>query len=224
LLSSSSMSFNLIDYSLSSTLLPDNTKWCPRYNTPRPVNMAQQSRWFERWCYVPLSKRLDLHFNSFWKDQQRKLPQPRHNNNNNNNTPNPANNFGPLYASLPVQRVTMLREPFGSLISKYSWHRIQKEVRCDNLKNTAWAHDFSVNYMLYLCGVDCVNRFDHGTITLDEIEAQAAYNLRNSFSIVGILNDDKMEDFYDMISKWVAYIDTTTISSFWMALIIITPI
>jgi hypothetical protein len=201
--SSSSISFEVIDYSLS-TLLPGNKKWCPRYNKPRPKNMGEKARWFMN-CSVPLSKRLDTHFNKFWKEEQRRrLPHlpPR-------TQPNNGKNFGPLYASLPVQRVTMLREPFSWLLSKFSWHKKGKEAKCDDLETAAsgWAFDFSVNYMLYICGVDCINRFDHGIITIEEIEAQAAFNLRNSFSVVGLLNET--DGFYDMISKRVAYINTS---------------
>ena len=46
-----------------------------------------------------------------------------------------------------------------------------------------------------------------GSITLDDIERQAAYNLRNSFAVVGLLH--KTDEFYQMVTQRVFYMDTS---------------
>jgi hypothetical protein len=50
----------------------------------------------------------------------------------------------------------------------------------------------------YLCGEECVNRYDMGEIDLADIERQAEANLRHSFSVVGLSNETG--EFYDMIT------------------------
>jgi len=62
-----------------------------------------------------------------------------------------------------------------------------------------------LDYLFYLCGTDCMNRYEKRQITLEEIEAQAEYSLRYSFSVVGLLEESQA--FYDMITTRVSYID-----------------
>jgi hypothetical protein len=123
-------------------------------------------------------------------------------------------NYGPLYASLPVHRVTLLREPFSWLNSKFAWHKIGKsgEIRCDDVEQAVqhrWAREYLLDHLMHLCGVDCINRWDkdNSTMTLQQVEEQAAYNLRHSFSVVGVLTE--VESFYEMISTRMAYLNTS---------------
>jgi len=44
--------------------------------------------------------------------------------------------YGSIYASLPVLRVTVLREPFSWLLSKYFWHKMHKTpYTCTDVEN-----------------------------------------------------------------------------------------
>jgi hypothetical protein len=58
--------------------------------------------------------------------------------------------------------------------------------------------------MAYLCGEHCLA---DPNLPLEELERQAAYNLRNSFAVVGLLHQTDV--FYEMVSQRVAYIDTS---------------
>lgn len=129
-------------------------------------------------------------------------------------------NFASIYASLPVLRSTVLREPWSWFLSKYFWHK--REVPCDDIEaavefpnnftgnaqqgvNKGWLKFDAYLYLFYLCGADCVARYEKGIASQDELEAQAADNLRNSFAVVGLLEDQEM--FFDMIDARVAYMD-----------------
>ena len=81
-------------------------------------------------------------------------------------------------------------------------------IKCDDIDEMAygWASMRAITYMLYLCGEHCMAGINDGTLTIDDMEQQAAYNLRNSFAVVGILQ--KTDDFYDMVTKRVYYMDT----------------
>ena len=66
-----------------------------------------------------------------------------------------------------------------------------------------WVARFALIYLFYLCGNDCMIRYElsllHSStstsssrlLMLKELEQQAIYNLRNSFSVVGILEYEK---------------------------------
>ena len=161
-----------------------------------------------------------------------------------------------VLSTLPVTRVTVMREPFSWLTSKFHWHnehyttnnagwtilapdqgetrngdvrrRLVKQnktvpefVKCDTLQAAVgvgsssgivgegggWATLRAVTYMVYLCGDHCWGSIAAGTLTLRELEEAAAYNLRNSFAVVGLLHET--DSFYDMVSKRVSYIDTS---------------
>lgn len=62
-----------------------------------------------------------------------------------------------------------------------------------------------MHYIAYLCGDDCSIRLERGLLTLEELEAQTESNLRNAFSVVGLLNETNQ--FYDMVTKRIAYVD-----------------
>ena len=130
--------------------------------------------------------------------------------------------WGQVYASLPVTRVTVLREPISWLRSKYDWHQLDTNynLTCDDIPTATamesytdlhdtirpgWVRRMALQYIFYLCGEDCHSRMEVGKATLQEIEAQAAYNLRHSFAVVGLLDDQ--DTFFEMIHARVDYMD-----------------
>ena len=102
-------------------------------------------------------------------------------------------------------------------------------VPCDDMEHLVkgWGTQAALEYILYLCGEHCAGHYqsiqkrfeedgdrnsDRDKIMqkeqrayLNMMEDQAAYNLRNSFAVVGVLH--KADDFYDMISRRVHYLD-----------------
>ena len=136
--------------------------------------------------------------------------------------------WGQMYASLPVTRVTVLREPMSWLRSKYAWHKIGKihNYTCDDIATATdletytdlhdairpgWVRKLALQYIFYLCGEDCHTRMELGKATLPEIESQAAYNLRHSFAVVGLLEDQ--DTFFEMIHARVDYMDMHLITN-----------
>jgi hypothetical protein len=129
-----------------------------------------------------------------------------------------------LYASLPVLRVTILRDPFSWLCSKFFWHNIDEQfnVTCDDVdvathgdwstlrkidRPHGWARRMALQYLHQLCGDDCVVRSYQGNASnLQEIELQASANLRQGFAVVGIMSD--LDEFYDMLNRRVDYLNT----------------
>jgi len=127
-----------------------------------------------------------------------------------------SNRYSILYQHVPVLRATILREPFSWLVSKFFWNRLNRETTdeyartipakdCLNSNDIEWAHGYAIEYMEYLCGEDCAIANQLGLITIDEMEKQAAANLRKSIAVVG-LGDDS-DGFYDMINKRVQYLN-----------------
>ena len=150
--------------------------------------------------------------------------------------------YAEIISSMPVLRVTVLRDPFSWLTSKFFWHgdhhlgngtliisdmgipdRNKKRqadweakhgtpinvVKCDNVEIAAagWATNRAMSYIFYLCGEHCMGGWANGSLSLADLEQQAAYNLRNSFAVVGLLQ--KTDDFYKMVSQRVFYMDTS---------------
>jgi len=132
-----------------------------------------------------------------------------------------------VYASLPILRVTIFRETFSWLASKYVWHNLEEKglshgnieemtMRSDDgFKNflkirpgPGWANHFALEFILKLCGEDCFVRYIHGTATLLDIERQATDNLLRSFAVVGLQNETST--FFDMVSVRVAYMKNVT--------------
>ena len=147
-----------------------------------------------------------------------------------------------MLSTLPVTRVTVVREPFSWLTSKFFWHgehysrnltlispdkgdlRNQQQlarnernnepppppfVKCDDIEEaaTGWAALRATTYMVYLCGEHCWGGLAAGTLSLSDLEAQAAYHLRNSFAVVGLLQNT--DEFYDMVTRRVFYMNTS---------------
>ena len=126
---------------------------------------------------------------------------------------------------MPVLRTTLMREPFSWLLSKFFWHTGEPNgTTCDDLDmatslgaTAATEHVFAVKvkrmtgagwlnrhawyYILILCGEDCDARYYMGIGNLDQMERQAANNIRQSIAVVGLLNET--DRFYDMVSARV---------------------
>jgi hypothetical protein len=70
-----------------------------------------------------------------------------------------------------------------------------------------WIRRMSLGYILYICGEDCMIRYAAGQASIQDLEKQAEGNLRNSFAVIGIL--EETDTFYEMVSARVGYIDTS---------------
>ena len=96
------------------SILPNemNPRWCKKYNLSRPNQIyssnvnplydGEDPMLME--CSKLASLEADLGIKEYWE-----LPG------------NKPNNYSPLYASLPLHRAVMLREPFSWLKSKFYW-------------------------------------------------------------------------------------------------------
>ena len=200
-----------------SKLLPNHT-WCLFKNMSRPVYTLSYKNAYEE-CSIPLQRQVDtkaIHALA----QQLSIDDSQ-----------VITSWSPLYASLPALRVTVMRDPFSWLVSKYFWHRRQPELdnnsTCDNLKEAildnsgiprpheldmdnsgpGWLSKMSLGYIMYLCGEDCIVRYAAGTATLADLELQAEGNLRQSFAVVGIL--EEVDTFYEMLTARVQYMNTS---------------
>ena len=198
-------------------LLPGHT-WCSSKNTSRPVSIKQYVQDYEE-CSIPLQREVDTKaIHALTKQLSTDDSQV-------------ITSWSPLYASLPVLRVTVMRDPFTWLVSKYFWHRKEHDIEnnstCDNVEEgilhnsglprpseldmdnsgPGWISRMSLGYIMYLCGEDCIVRYAAGTATLKDLELQAEDNLRQAFAVVGIL--EETDTFYEMLGARVQYIDTS---------------
>lgn len=119
-------------------------------------------------------------------------------------------NWGPLYEALgrqAVARITMLRSPWTHLASIFyffGYHR--RNYSCTDPRQVdMWAGkprsdgaSISDAVTLRLCGVDCEARFLAGA-SVQALEAQAAYNLRYSFALVGVT--EQFEGFIEAVRR-----------------------
>ena len=200
---------------LLKTLLPGNTDWCAYrsagkardIHVARSEKIAEYKEMYEK-CSVPRQFAADqkaaaLLRNDLWQKRRERTTDDY--------------DWSPIYASLPVLRITVIREPFSWLISKFFWH--QNGRSCDESITFAtfddgtfweesgigWATRYAMEYIIYLCGNDCAARYEMGVSNLEQIEIQAANNLRNSFAVVGLLNET--ENFFDMVTARVSYMN-----------------
>ena len=197
-----------------------NHRWCPegymssdgtteydRPSTGGEYELAYQN------CSLPLAERADRAFLESFSPS------------GTTTTTATLKNFSPFYASMPLHRVTMMRDPWSWIISKFFWHNLPKQnltcydvhgvMRNDGFgfapldqitgRELSWMEQYSFLFLIRLCGNDCRIRYENGIMTLDEIEAQVASNLRNAFSVVGILHET--ESFYDMVTDRISYVD-----------------
>lgn len=174
--------------------------WCPWKNVHRPLWEAGIVA-NHKSCGVPLATIIDKAFRKQYG----------------------SSDYSPWYASLPLHRVVLLRDPWTWIVSKFFWHKSnryffnrygrRKEIDCDDLRRVdyprspkgGWATSYLLTYLSYLCGDDCESRLEAGLMTLEEAEHQAAGNLRNSFSVVGLLEES--DTFMEMVSARISYID-----------------
>jgi len=114
--------------------------------------------------------------------------------------------WAPVYASLPVLRTTVVREPFSWLVSKYFWHyrRMFQGTKCSD-PDTRWTEVFATEYIMKLCGEDCYTRLEVMEEDIESLAFQAEGNLRYSFAVVGLVNET--DTFYDMTSARVSYVN-----------------
>jgi len=196
-------------------LLPDGT-WCASKKESRPVKAHNYAHDYEQ-CSIPLQREVDtkvIHAltNHLSIDESQVITS-----------------WSPLYASLPVLRVTVMRDPFSWLVSKYFWHRTKEDgLTCDDVEEATlwtnpritrphrlkmnksgpgWVSRMCLGYIMYICGEDCIVRYAAGTATLEDLELQAEGNLRQAFAVVGIL--EEVDTFYEMLTARVHYIDTS---------------
>jgi len=179
------------------TLTQGDEQWCFG-KSARPTTMREQKKGYAL-CGLPLGSKVDKQFKRYWD----KLPKPA----THSSTVGTEYNFAPLYASLPVHRVVVIREPFSWLLSKFFWHHdfLSSKFKCTEFKG--WAEvEILRDYLLKLCGVDCANRYESGLLSLEGVEAQTEANLRHSFSVVGL--SEEPDVFYSMINMRMAYMNT----------------
>ena len=194
-----------------------NETWCEVKNMEFPKNYLVYNRVYEE-CSKPMQADVDTRaMGAVAKKLQIK-----------NQEDLAVWTWAPVYASLPVLRVTVVRDPFAWLMSKYPWgikgrnqtincHDFQDAFHAGrpynvshvgmNLIFPGWAWKMSLGYIISLCGEDCMVRYAAGTATLDDLERQAEQNLRHGFAVVGLL--DNVDTFYEMVSARVGYIDTS---------------
>lgn len=206
------------------TLLPGDSRWCVALEMGRPTvlergRLGTRKDDFNRsthlWtnCSDPLALITDGHFHEFWGKAGVGSTSDI--------TKAEYRNYSPIYASLPVHRVTVIREPFSWLLSKFFWHKtkglcddIPSASLLTNITNASdgkqewgWAYEYLVTYILYICGEDCLTRFEMGIMTLKDMEVQAESNLRQAFTVVGLF--EEMDDFYDMVDQRFGYVNIT---------------
>jgi hypothetical protein len=262
------------------TLQPSSNDWCPYHDQglPRPVDHKDYRDKLLP-CSVPLAQVADhlahqARLASLAHDHSHSVPGA---------VEQPMEDWSPFYASLPVLRTTLVREPYSWLVSKFFWmgnyhwwdmecsdveaatrmepmasaqrRRLtedpepQEDGNSDASDGTTddawgevdggvdeaeskrernrrervfpvshrdstvvidgdgwgWANRYALLYIFYLCGEDCAARYEMGLGSLDQLEFQAANNLRQSFAVVGLLHET--ETYYDMLTARVQYLD-----------------
>jgi hypothetical protein len=178
--------------------------WCTRHNKSRTtkrndVLAGRQRRESHTECSKDISNRMDAWFRASWKAI---VP----------NSTSMDKNYAPIYASMPLHRTVLLREPFSWLVSRFFWDSVYRtNYKCDDIEKatyfnplslnhseSGWVYQMALEHLFYLCGEDCINRYETGEINLNDIERQAEANLRHSFSVVGLLNETA--SFYEMVT------------------------
>ena len=159
------------------TLSPQNKQWCSFGNNsdPRPGRIKDYDRLYST-CSIPLQDRVEKRVLSYFDNYAANLMMTDH---NSFHDLSGDMDWSFLYASLPVLRVTIIREPFSWLISKFFWHHKPKNtmkteenktmvVICEDIEmatdvgidqrhihnyiGPGWAHRYAMKYILQLCG------------------------------------------------------------------------
>eukprot|EP00977_Amphora_coffeiformis_P017098 scaffold5479_cov199-Amphora_coffeaeformis.AAC.37 len=177
---------------------PQSQEWCELYNRKRPKSRTEYHAMYQN-CSLPLAKRVDAAAQGWIRQQQQQLGQDSALSTSLHadladlwNHPvlpemDHSINWGPLYASLPVLRTTVIREPFSWILSKFYWHKMNTMHQCKNVSAAAfheetkhiasivdvgsdiapgWAHRLALSLILHLCGEDCIARWEHATSVL----------------------------------------------------------
>jgi hypothetical protein len=177
------------------------TAGCPSLLTRPSQEVAIREHYQD--CGAPLAARMDAAFHEMYSSSP---------------------NYAPFYASLPLHRVILVREPWAWIMSKFFWHKSNQKyidettgqrhrIRCHDLSQVGypqspkggWADTYLLTYLAFLCGDDCEQRLERGLMTLPQAETQAAHNLQKSFSVVGLL--EETDTFLDMVSARIAYVN-----------------
>jgi len=173
-----------------------NRTW---YRRPLSARMIDKGTFLG--CGAPIAADMDRKFQRFWAEHHRdRDAYSQYSSSSFNNQ-----NYAPLYASLPLHRVTVLRDPWSWLVSKFFWNHLHLKNRTCDKDLHIWTVRFVRDYLEPLCGEDCFSRYTHGMMTLEDMTVQAEGNLRGSFSVVGLLNET--DTFYTMVSARIGYID-----------------
>jgi hypothetical protein len=194
--------------------LRPNETWCEARQAEFPKNNTMYNNVYEE-CSKPMQEDVDARAASA---VAKKLQVKEGN----------ISVWTPVYASLPVLRVTVVRDPFSWLMSKYPWSSKGKrmKINCHDFQDafhaghpynvshkgmngisSGWAWKMSLGYIISLCGEECMVRYAAGTATLEDLERQTEQNLRHSFAVVGL--QENFDTFYEMVSARVGYIDTS---------------
>jgi hypothetical protein len=224
------------------SLAPGDLSWCPYANKSRPVLAEDYVQDYVP-CSVALGQVVDKE--AFLTVRARHYhPAPTSNVSTSTRQlllpPHPLDyiDWSHIYASMPVLRTTIIRDPFSWLVSKFFWHSdpldgggaeddnnnnaVQHALKCDDVEMATtpvspftvddkvaqqggWANRYALNYIVYLCGEDCASRYHQGIGNLQQMERQAANNLRHSFAVIGLL--EETDTFYDMVTKRVQYVN-----------------
>mmetsp|Transcript_7921 Transcript_7921/g.9917 ORF Transcript_7921/g.9917 Transcript_7921/m.9917 type:complete len:337 (-) Transcript_7921:105-1115(-) len=172
--------------------LQERTIWCDAWNDVRPDNDLQYSMMYND-CSLPIQSKIDRHAIDIFRLNRSE-----------------SISWSPIYASLPLIRTTMIRDPFSWLVSKLFWHEIEKQhgIKCDNIEELRiWYKTFAMDFIVSICGEDCYVRWAYNISSLSDLMDQAEDNLRQSFAVIGLLNET--ENFYKMVSRRVHYMDTS---------------
>ena len=200
------------DFSSLWRRLQVDQKWCTENNASRPEGRRYRAM-YEK-CSVPLQGEVDARA---LDSLASRLPREH----------SDGISWSPVYASLPVLRVTVVRDPFSWLVSKFFWHGgANQNYTCDEIQiathgagephdriqmddlGDGWAQRMSLGYIYYLCGEDCIVRsLTNNATRLEDLEWQAEGNLRYSFAVVGLMNET--DTFFDMVSARVDYMNTS---------------
>jgi len=206
-----------------------STRWCPSGYYPKTKKMlVEKEMKYDRpsteeeylgayeTCGITLAQKADKVFrNRFYPSDADYSGKPQ------------KLNYSPFYASMPLHRITLMRDPWSWVVSKFFWHKLDKfrhkrsSLPCEDLtlpsgyehrdpftgRQLGWCESFSMFSLMKLCGNDCHIRYENKMMSLEEIEDQVESNLRNAFSVVGLLNET--ESFYDMITDRIDYVNLT---------------
>ena len=177
----------------------NNTQWCPHLGMARLATEDEFEMYYEN-CSIPLGRTIDQ-LALQWRMAQTEMDTSTTNTITvTNATPDwptrlahldPAHHqWGPLYASLPVLRTTLVRDPFAWLLSKFFWHSQNLHHSCANVTAATlwrnnnhhrninilergdhdpapgWAHRTARTFILQLCGEDCQIRWEQVTTAL----------------------------------------------------------